>query len=272
MDGGLVVVCTSQLLGVGEAQSDVVRWPLTTHRLRTEGRRREFAAFEEDSPAFWGYRPEDEEDDAAAPVVLEAEARAESQGSAVDYGQVARAMAGVALPRPLDPRVAPGQRDARPPGSVLQRGRRAERRAEGPGLDDLGLVIWTSGSTGRCKGAMRSIRQMDLLLSSNGVFGPNTVHASSQPLSHMAEFETLPMVLLGGGRVGFRSVPPAHNPLRLASGATVHFEAASVYDDCRHIEPTFLNAVPAFFNRLHGLFHDELARALPRSGSRASGA
>ncbi|KAA0146665.1 hypothetical protein FNF29_07907 [Cafeteria roenbergensis] len=126
---------------------------------------------------------------------------------------------------------------SKPPGGA---GRRVAL-GQGPGLSDLACVVYTSGSTGLPKGVQRSFQSnMEAL---HEFFAPTVaVHFSVQPLAHLSEAHSLPSVLVSGGQVGF------------ATGGR-----HGVYGDVAELEPTFLNTVPAFFNRLHALFSAALA-------------
>lgn len=97
---------------------------------------------------------------------------------------------------------------------------------------DLFTLLFTSGSTGVPKGAMRSYATFLAMVRTYGVAQPS-VHLSFQPLSHLSERMYLPAILIHGGRVGF-------------SGGGLH-----LLSDLRALEPTAVGAVPRLFELVY---------------------
>lgn len=104
--------------------------------------------------------------------------------------------------------------------------------------DDLALIMYTSGTTGRSKGAM---------LSHNNVMA--TVTGLLSAWGWQAEDRLLlclPLFHVHGLIVGLHCA--------LAAGATIllhaHFDAAAVLDDLLHANPTLFFAVPTIYVRL----------------------
>lgn len=126
-------------------------------------------------------------------------------------------------------------------GSAPAPGSRTLAWSPGPGLGDLATVCYTSGSTGKPKGVQRSYRSSIGGILSFACPVP-AVHFSMQTLAHQSEAHVLPNAITAGGTVGFWS-----------GGGY------DVYSDAKELEPTFLNIVPAFLNRLHALYEAALA-------------
>ena len=129
-----------------------------------------------------------------------------------------------------------GLYEIRPRGRAAGGGARTLCRGRGPGMADLSSVTYTSGSTGLPKGVQRSYGS-DLDGIREFAAQPPAVHFSVQPLAHLSEAHVMPSVVCRGGMVGFSSGP-----------------GCDVYSDVRELRPTFLNTVPAFFNRLYALY------------------
>lgn len=120
-----------------------------------------------------------------------------------------------------------------------------------PDPEALCSLVYTSGSTGMPKGAMRSYDAFNEAYQEMGLLS-NSVHVSFAPLSHLAEREVLPCaVMLSGGQAAFVDPGP------------------TFYEDIRFIQPTFLNAVPRFFNRLYSQFVADLQQAKDASNGRS---
>jgi fatty acid CoA ligase FadD9 len=113
-------------------------------------------------------------------------------------------------------------------------------RPRDPG--DLFTLLFTSGSTGVPKGAMRSYATFLAMLHTYGVAQPS-VHLSFQPLSHLSERMYLPAILIHGGRVGF-------------SGGGLH-----LLSDLRALEPTAVGSVPRLFELVYSVHQHRMEAA-----------
>lgn len=121
----------------------------------------------------------------------------------------------------------------------------ALEQPDDPPEDALYTLMYTSGSTGRPKAAMRSYAAFNSLLHGYGVPQP-AVHASFAPLSHLSERIMMPVTLLGGGMVGITS-------------------GEDIFDDIGELQPTFINAVPRFYNKLHANYELEVQDRIAES-------
>ena len=97
---------------------------------------------------------------------------------------------------------------------------------------DLHTILFTSGSSGAPKGAMRNHGAFLSMMTSYGVAQP-AVHLSFQPLSHVSERMYLPAILVRGGLVGFSR------------------GGAHALSDLAALEPTLLGSVPRLFEIVH---------------------
>ncbi|MEO8700240.1 MAG: thioester reductase domain-containing protein [Kofleriaceae bacterium] len=109
--------------------------------------------------------------------------------------------------------------------------------------DDLYAVLFTSGSTGVPKGAMRSYATFYAMVKSYAA-GHSPRHLSFQPLSHLSERMYLPSLLIHGGQIGF-------------SQGGVH-----LLDELRALEPTTVGTVPRLFEVLHASYQRRLRAAI----------
>ncbi|MEZ6186309.1 MAG: AMP-binding protein [Planctomycetota bacterium] len=107
--------------------------------------------------------------------------------------------------------------------------------------DDLHTVLFSSGSTGVPKGAMRSYAASNALLTAFGVSEP-AVHLSFQPLSHFSERVYLPSLLVHGARIGFSS------------------GGERLYEEFALLEPTAIGGPPRVFEVLFERYREDLAR------------
>ncbi len=132
--------------------------------------------------------------------------------------------------------------------------------------DDLYAVLFTSGSTGAPKGAMRTYQTFFAMVASYQI-GHSPRHLSFQPLSHLSERMYLPSVLIHGGTIAFsraqgRSVAGGRALLAARGGA-------HLLDELRAFEPTTLGTVPRLFEVLHASYRRRL-RALIAAEPEAS--
>jgi fatty acid CoA ligase FadD9 len=116
-----------------------------------------------------------------------------------------------------------------------------EPRAPG----DLYSILFTSGSTGVPKGAMRSYAGFHAMVESYEVAQPEA-HLAFQPLSHLNERMYLPAVLFAGGLVGFPS-------------------GEDLLADLRAFSPTALGSVPRLYEVVYAGHRRRLAEALAAS-------
>lgn len=112
--------------------------------------------------------------------------------------------------------------------------------------DDLHSVLFTSGSTGAPKGAMRTFATFFAMVSSYAV-GHSPRHLSFQPLSHLSERMYLPSLLIHGGCIAFSQ------------------GGAHLYDELRRFGPTTLGSVPRLFEVLHAQYRRKLRAAIAAS-------
>ena len=82
------------------------------------------------------------------------------------------------------------------------------------------------------------------MLQHHGASQP-AIYASFQPLSHMAERIMVPCMMIAGGRIGF--VSPGN---------------AELFREVKTIQPSVINSVPAFFNKIYNEYREALATAL----------
>jgi fatty acid CoA ligase FadD9 len=108
----------------------------------------------------------------------------------------------------------------------------------------LCTVLYTSGSTGNPKGAVRSVAAFHALMQGYSVVQP-PVHLSFQPLSHFSERIMLPIVMAHGGQVGFASK-----------------DSNQLFEELGALRPTFLATVPRVFDVLRGRYEHALRTAL----------
>lgn len=118
---------------------------------------------------------------------------------------------------------------------------------EPPRIDDLAIVMYTSGSTGNPKGVMISHR--NLLTSSRSLRGrmapleiDNDIYIGYLPMAHVLELCTEIITLNAGIPVGYSSP----HTITDASTAIVKEELG----DLRVLNPTIMHSVPAVLEKL----------------------
>ncbi|MBL4847907.1 MAG: thioester reductase domain-containing protein, partial [Planctomycetes bacterium] len=104
----------------------------------------------------------------------------------------------------------------------------------------LHTILFSSGSTGSPKGAMRSYEACNKLLVAFGVSQP-AVHLSFQPLSHFSERVYQVALMTYGGQIGFAT------------------RGDLLYEEFGLLEPTAIGAVPRVYNLLLERYERDLA-------------
>ena len=105
--------------------------------------------------------------------------------------------------------------------------------------DDLHTILFSSGSTGSPKGAMRSYSACNKMLTAFGVSQP-AVHLSFQPLSHFSERVYLVTLMIYGGQIGFAT------------------RGERLYEELALLQPSAVAAVPRVFNLLLDRYQADL--------------
>ncbi|MBZ0233004.1 MAG: AMP-binding protein, partial [Deltaproteobacteria bacterium] len=109
--------------------------------------------------------------------------------------------------------------------------------------DELYAVLFTSGSTGQPRGAMRTYATFHAMLATYGA-GQPARHLSFQPLSHLSERMFLPGLLVHGATIAFSR------------------GGAHLMEELRAFEPTVVGSVPRLFDVLHAGYQRRLRAAL----------
>ena len=108
---------------------------------------------------------------------------------------------------------------------------------------DLHAVLFTSGSTGVPKGAMRSYETFFAMVASYEL-AHSPRHLSFQPLSHLSERMYLPTVMLHGGTIAFSR------------------GGSHLLDELRTFQPTTIGTVPRLFEVLYAGYQRRLRAAI----------
>ncbi|MBA3502294.1 MAG: AMP-binding protein, partial [Deltaproteobacteria bacterium] len=101
--------------------------------------------------------------------------------------------------------------------------------------DELYAVLFTSGSTGMPKGAMRTYRTFNAMITSYAI-GHSPRHLSFQPLSHLSERMYMPAILVNGGCIAFSQ------------------GGAHLLEELAILEPTTVGSVPRLWEVLHATY------------------
>eukprot|EP00667_Euglena_gracilis_P008245 EG_transcript_8346 len=117
-------------------------------------------------------------------------------------------------------------------------GRRTPAPAQPPKGDDLATFCYTSGTTGKSKGALLSHRNLLSVVGSvlqvGMKLGPEDRHLSYLPLAHVFERVSLSFQLHSGARVGF-----------------YQGDTQRLLDDLAVLRPTYFPSVPRLLNRMY---------------------
>ncbi len=128
--------------------------------------------------------------------------------------------------------------------ALLAEGAAATVRPPAPrGDDEVWTVLFTSGSTGAPKGAMRSFHTFRAMIDSFQIT-QSTRHLSFQPLSHSSERMYLPALVLHGSAIAFSR-----------GGAHVLGELGA-------LAPEVMSSVPRLFEVVHAGYRRRLRAAL----------
>jgi len=121
--------------------------------------------------------------------------------------------------------------------------------AQPPSGDSVATFCYTSGTTGKSKGAVLTHRNLVSVTASVDVLGvnlgPTDRHLSYLPLAHVFERASMLLVLNSGAQVGF-----------------FQGETARLPDDLVALRPTFFPSVPRLLNR----FHDKILAGVEHQG------
>ncbi|XP_043925118.1 long-chain-fatty-acid--CoA ligase 6 isoform X2 [Protopterus annectens] len=133
-------------------------------------------------------------------------------------------------------------------------GRKNKRIPMPPGPDDLSIVCFTSGTTGKPKGVMLTHGNVvadfsGFLKVTESQLSPTSedVHISYLPLAHMFERMVQSVVYCNGGRIGF-----FQGDIRLLS------------DDMKTLRPTIFPVVPRLLNRMYDKIFSQANTPLKR--------
>lgn len=130
---------------------------------------------------------------------------------------------------------------------IEKSGKEKKHRTSPPDPKDLAVICFTSGTTGKPKGAMLTHKNIVANFSAfvkvtegQWTASPSDIHISFLPLAHMFERLVQTVVLCHGGRIGF-----FQGDIRL------------LMDDIKLLKPTIFPIVPRLANRLYDKIHSQ---------------
>ncbi len=124
-------------------------------------------------------------------------------------------------------------------------------RAAAVGADDVALVVYTSGTTGRPKGVPLTHANVLAALSGGDQLvediTPEDITLSFLPMAHVGEH-----------------VPGFYGRINIGLRTAYATNYDTVIDEVAEIRPTYFGAVPRIFEKMYGRIHEEVGKANPR--------